>query len=490
MKYDIFVSYSRADIDAVTRIVNDIHTQTNAKCWIDWKGIESGDEFVDVIISAIDSVDTVVFMLSANAMDSFFVKKEIEYARNTGKKIIPVVLDGGKLRGWFLFQFGNVDYTDISKPLEYNKLLDNLKKWYGASSNNTSTNNTTPKTPDVPNNMSARELSSLGYKYYAGDGVAQSHTEALKLFRKSAEMGDAYGEYYLGLYYEKGYGIAQDYSEAVKWYRKAAENDYGFAYNKLGIFYGTGRGVTKDYNEAVKWYRKAAEKGSSAGQYNLALYYEKGYGVAQDYGEALKWYRKAAESGDEDAPKKVEELTAKLAAESKSAKTYKVGDYYNENGLEGVVFQVWDGGRHGKIISLDETRAVWDSRVKYDSKKVLVEGTRTYADSESDGKANTDKIMARSDSQYFPPFKWCRAKGSSWYLPAKDELNQIYNNKDKLNSTLSQYGTLLSDDWYWSSTEDVKYSLFYAWTVDMDNGYTLSSTAKCYDRYVRAVSAF
>ena len=494
MKYDIFVSYSRADIDAVTRIVNDIHTQTNAKCWIDWKGIESGDEFVDVIIRAIDSVDTVVFMLSANAMDSYFVKKEIEYARNTGKKIIPVVLDGGKLRGWFLFQFGNVDYTDISKPLEYNKLLDNLKKWYGASSNNTSTNNTTPKTPDVPNNMSARELSKLGYKYYAGDGVAQSHTEALKLFRKSAEMGDAYGEYYLGLYYEKGYGIAQDYSEAVKWYRKAAENDYGFAYNKLGIFYGTGRGVTKDYNEAVKWYRKAAEKGSSAGQYNLALYYEKGYGVAQDYGEALKWYRKAAESGDEDAPKKVEELTAKLAAESKSAKTYKVGDYYNENGKEGVVFEVWDGGRHGKIVSLDiGYSSVWDSRVKFVSKKKLfgpdigwVNGSRTYADSESDGKANTDKIMSRSDSKYFKACVWCRNKGADWYLPACDELKMIYNNKDVLNAAGARID---GHEWLWASTEYSTNPEYWACYIEMHNGH-ICDRAKNSSIWARAVATF
>ncbi len=174
--------------------------------------------------------------------------------------------------------------------------------------------------------------------------------------------------------------------------------------------------------------------------------------------------------------------------------TYSVGDYYNENGKRGVVFQVWDGGRHGKIISLDETKAPWDSRVEWDHDKYeFVEGTgtRTYADSESDGKANTDKIMARSDSEYFDAFEWCRAKGSSWYLPAKDELKQIYNNKDKLNSTLSQYGTALSDNYYyWSSTEYVDYEPeFCAWLVNMINGNT-NNGGKNLSNYVRAVSAF
>ena len=170
-------------------------------------------------------------------------------------------------------------------------------------------------------------------------------------------------------------------------------------------------------------------------------------------------------------------------------KLYNIGDYYNENGFEGVVFEVWDGGRHGKIVSLDETTAAWDSRVKYDGG--YKNGTRTYADSKSDGKANMDKIMARSDSDYFPPFKWCRAKGSSWYLPAVDELNKIYNNKSVLNATLQKYGATLDNSWwYWSSTEYVDYKPeFCTWAVLMGYGYA-DSLSKYSSNSVRAVSAF
>ncbi len=131
-QYDIFVSYSRADIDIVRKLVDDIHTKSNARCWVDWNGIESGDQFVDVIINAIDKVDTVLFILSDNSMASEFARREIDYARNTGKKIVPVVVDGGKLRGWFLFFFGSVDYIDIKVPMQYDKLLRNIGDWYGA----------------------------------------------------------------------------------------------------------------------------------------------------------------------------------------------------------------------------------------------------------------------------------------------------------------------------------------------------------------------
>lgn len=132
-KYNIFVSYSRADIDIVRKLVDEIHTKSNARCWVDWNGIESGDQFVDVIINAIDKVDTVLFILSDNSMSSEFARREIDYARNTGKKIVPVVVDGGKLRGWFLFFFGSVDYIDIKVPMQYDKLLRNIGDWYGAN---------------------------------------------------------------------------------------------------------------------------------------------------------------------------------------------------------------------------------------------------------------------------------------------------------------------------------------------------------------------
>ena len=165
---------------------------------------------------------------------------------------------------------------------------------------------------------------------------------------------------------------------------------------------------------------------------------------------------------------------------------YKVGDYYNVNGKEGVVFEVWDNGRHGKIVSLDEAGLAWDSRVEWNG-YVYINGTKTEANSSSDGKANTDKVMSRADSRYFEAFVWCRNKGADWYLPAYDELKAIYNSKSKINSTLAEYNAELKRSFYWSSTESK--NAFCAWHVLMNYGTTLY-----YDKgnlfCVRAVSAF
>ena len=59
--------------------------------------------------------------------------------------------------------------------------------------------------------------------------------------------------------YEFGYGVQADDREAVKYYRRAAELGSAAAQHNLGTFYCAGRGgLRRDPNEAVRWYRLAA----------------------------------------------------------------------------------------------------------------------------------------------------------------------------------------------------------------------------------------
>lgn len=105
-------------------------------CWIDLKGIESGDEFEDVIMRAIDDCKIVLFMLSENSLKSPWTKREVYYAEGEGKRIVPILIDGERLRGWFKFHFGNVDYIDIQSEEQKTKLVENLKSWTGINKSN------------------------------------------------------------------------------------------------------------------------------------------------------------------------------------------------------------------------------------------------------------------------------------------------------------------------------------------------------------------
>lgn len=145
MENPIFISYSRKDKGIVFPLVRQIESQLRTKCWIDWEGIQSGDAFRDNIIQAIDKSDVVLFMLSDSSEKSSFIKKEIDYAKNTSKRIIPIIVDGGKLRGWFLFEFGNIDYIDVSNEDHLQKLFRDLKQMFGIQDNHPARNDGTDR---------------------------------------------------------------------------------------------------------------------------------------------------------------------------------------------------------------------------------------------------------------------------------------------------------------------------------------------------------
>ena len=180
------------------------------------------------------------------------------------------------------------------------------------------------------------------------------------------------------------------------------------------------------------------------------------------------------------------------------AKTYKVGDYYNDGMREGVVFEVSADGRHGKIVSMTEsTEPVQWSSDSAEQKRLIGIG----ADSWTDGAYNMAKVKAITGwRDKYPAFKWCAELGEGWYLPSIKELKVFTQNDavhDAVNRTLiARGGTKLYDrgEWecYWSSTEkDYKLSSgeFCAWYVSMGGGITSNSNKRSY-YYVRAVSAF
>lgn len=125
----VFISYSRKDIEKARAIKAEIEKHTNCQCWMDMEGIESGDQFEDVIIKALNKCKFIVFVLSANSMRSVYAQKEVKYAYGKKKKLIPVQIDDAELTDWFLFNFSGIDIIDYKQTDQKNKLFNNLKVW-------------------------------------------------------------------------------------------------------------------------------------------------------------------------------------------------------------------------------------------------------------------------------------------------------------------------------------------------------------------------
>jgi len=79
-----------------------------------------------------------------------------------------------------------------------------------------------------------------------------------------AKTGDTEAMVGLGYMYAGGQGVIQDYKEAVKWWRKAAELGNTEAMAMLGGRYLLGMGVIKDFVEAYALLNIAAANGHKA----------------------------------------------------------------------------------------------------------------------------------------------------------------------------------------------------------------------------------
>lgn len=127
-------------------------------------------------------------------------------------------------------------------------------------------------------------------------------------------------------------------------------------------------------------------------------------------------------------------------------KRFEVGDLRKINDVEGVVFEVSDGGVHGKILSLDKSRGDWHaSRV------------------------------------------WCESIGNGWRMPTREDLAALLNAKETIlnHEDIAMDGT--EQTWYlWSSTEGKK---DYAWSLRLSDG-DISQKYKVNSFYIRAVAEF
>ena len=132
MANEVFISYSRKDYDKVKAVKDEIDRLVGIDCWMDLNGIESGEWFKKVIISAINRHDTLLFMLTPNSMNSTYAMKELGFATQKGKRIVLVDLENTQLNDEFLFDYSDKDNIDWNVPLQHDKLINNLRAWFQA----------------------------------------------------------------------------------------------------------------------------------------------------------------------------------------------------------------------------------------------------------------------------------------------------------------------------------------------------------------------
>ena len=157
-----------------------------------------------------------------------------------------------------------------------------------------------------------------------------------------------------------------------------------------------------------------------------------------------------------------------------AASVLQIGDYIRfNNGSCGVVFHV------GDVVKVVSEQGWY-------SPEWSTEQVATGATDEDNGANNMAIIKSIEGwGEKYPAFKYCSDYGEGWYLPAKNELREIYENKDIINAALGW--TSLCDESYWSSTENSDSN---AYEFSFSAGYDIYVTKKYIYNHTCAVIAF
>lgn len=102
----------------------------------------------------------------------------------------------------------------------------------------------------------------LGRQLFTGDILSRDIRGAAKWFERSAELGSADAQYFIGQMHFRGKGRRQNGAEAIRWTRKAAIGGSVLGQRALGLLYVHGyETIRKDRVEADRWLTAAAQNG-------------------------------------------------------------------------------------------------------------------------------------------------------------------------------------------------------------------------------------
>ena len=163
--------------------------------------------------------------------------------------------------------------------------------------------------------------------------------------------------------------------------------------------------------------------------------------------------------GTATAQQVVRELDGTLSLMAVDTITYAIGDFTQG----GVVFWVSPSGEHGKVVNIYNVgKTPWSN---------VTGNIGATAQSLINGAGNTIATMMQGGHTRSAA-RHCADLGyggfDDWYLPSKNELNEVYTNRVAIDLTaMANGGEEFVNDYYWSSTEETSTD---AWQQDFMDG--------------------
>ena len=135
MAREIFISYSRKDLEKVRVIKAEIEKTTGAECWMDLENVVSGaPQFTQDIVDGINGSRVFLFMLSKDSQNSKFALRELNFAMkkaeaNKQKHVVIVNIDNCQMCDEFDFMYGLSDTITWRNKPQQEKLIRDIREW-------------------------------------------------------------------------------------------------------------------------------------------------------------------------------------------------------------------------------------------------------------------------------------------------------------------------------------------------------------------------
>ena len=113
----VFLSYASPDAAVANQVCEYLETH-GVSCWMAPRDVKPGAAYADAIVRAINEASALVLMLSAAAMASEHVSREVERAASKHKPVVAVPAVQVSIRWWVLRVLQNV-WWSLQRSLSY-----------------------------------------------------------------------------------------------------------------------------------------------------------------------------------------------------------------------------------------------------------------------------------------------------------------------------------------------------------------------------------
>jgi len=130
MAHDVFISYSTQDSEAAEQVYQAL-VQAGLTCWIASHSVAPGQLWDDAIMAAIPQSRLVLLLVSAHAIASDQVQKEIERADHYHLPVLPVRLEDVPLTGSLEFhtsRYQRLDAFPLHREAALSRLVTELPR--------------------------------------------------------------------------------------------------------------------------------------------------------------------------------------------------------------------------------------------------------------------------------------------------------------------------------------------------------------------------